>query len=296
LSENRPCGSQKMHEELISNPQWKRAENQREIMRPRIIFGRLLIRLGRFIQSLALMVMRPNDLVEFSRQTYAREQMVEDLGREDLSYPILDPDEQALLERLHLKGGRLLLLGVGGGREAIPLAQMGFEVTGVDFVPEMVEKAAENVIRHGVQMEGLVQEISKIDVPAGAYDVVWLSAAMYSCVPTRDRRVEMLQRIAKALKPGGYFICQFRWDTRGGTSRIWELARKIVALLTLGNLWYEEGDTLSNNIEFIHAFSQEDEVRSEFTKGGFEVLHLRIAEEILIGGAVLRRNLSNSTS
>ncbi|MCJ7663847.1 MAG: class I SAM-dependent methyltransferase [Desulfobacterales bacterium] len=240
--------------------------------------------------------MRPDDLVEFSRQTYARENMVEDLGSEDLAYPGLHPDEQALLESLHLTEGRLLLLGVGGGREAIPLARMGFEVTGVDFVPEMVEKAKANAARHGVQMEGLVQEISKIDVSAGSYDCAWLSAAMYSCVPTRGRRIEMLQRIGKALMPGGYFICQFRWDTRGGPAHIWELVRKIVAFLTLGNLWYEKGDTLPNNIEFIHAFSQEDEVRSEFAEGGFEVLHLHIAEEILLGGAVLRKTLSNSTS
>jgi SAM-dependent methyltransferase len=265
-------------------------------MRPRVIFGRLLIRLGRFIQSLALMVMRPNDLVEFSRQTYASRRMVEDYCRDDVMYPGLHPDEQALLAKIQLTGGRLLLLGVGGGREAIPLAHMGFEVTGVDFVLEMVEKAKENASRHGVQMEGLVQEISRIDVPAESYDVAWLAAAMYSSIPTRERRVEMLKRISKALKPGGYFMCQFRWDTWDGASRIWELVRKIVAFLTLGNLWYEEGDTLSNNIEFIHAFSQEDEVRSEFAEGGFEMLHLHIAEEILIGGAVLRRNLSNSTS
>lgn len=263
-------------------------------MRPRIIFGRLLIRLGGFIQSQALMVMRPNDLVEFSRQTYAREKMVEDFGREDLMYSGLHPDEQALLERLPTKGGRLLLLGLGGGREAIPLAQMRFEVTGVDFVPEMVEKARENAARHGVKIKGLAQEISNIDVPVGAYDVAWLSAAMYSCVPTRGRRVEMLKRIGKALIPGGYFICQFRWDTGGEPAHIWEIARKIIAFLTLGNLWYEKGDMLSYNMEFVHAFSQEDEVRSEFAEGGFEVIHLHIAEEILLGGAVLRKPLSKA--
>jgi SAM-dependent methyltransferase len=240
------------------------------------------------------MVMRPNDLVEFSRQTYATSRMVEDCGRQDLAYPVLHPDEQALLARIHLTGGKLLLLGVGGGREAIPLAQMGFAVTGVDFVPAMVEKAAENAARHGVKIEGLVQEISNIDVPAEAYDVAWLSAAMYSCVPTRGRRVEMLKRINKALKPGGYFICQLRWATKDGPTHLWELVRKVVAFFTLGNLWYEKGDTLSNNIEFIHAFSQEDEVRSEFAEGGFEVIHLHIAEEILLGGAVLRKIPSDS--
>jgi len=264
-------------------------------MRPRIIFGHFLIRLGRFIQSQALMVMRPNDLVEFSRQTYASSRMVEDYCREDLMYSGLHPDEQALLAKIQLTGGRLLLLDVGDGREAIPLAKMGFEVTGVDFVPAMVEKAKDNAASHGVKIKGLAQEISKIDVPAESYDVAWLSTAMYSCVPTRGRRVEMLQRIGRALKPGGYFICQFRWATEDGPAHLWELARKIVAFLTLGNLWYEKGDTLSLNIEFIHAFSHEDEVRSEFAEGGFEVIHLHIAEELLLGGAVLRKPLSKAS-
>jgi SAM-dependent methyltransferase len=263
-------------------------------MRWRIIFARFLIRVGGFIQSQALMVMRPNDLVEFSRQTYAREKMVEGLGRHDLISPTLHLDEQALLDKLLLKKGRLLLLGVGGGREAIPLAQMGFEVTGVDFVPEMVEKARENASRHGVKIEGLVQEISQLDVSSGSYDVVWLSAAMYSCIPTKGRRVAMLRKINNTLKPGGYFLCQFRWAAKDGAAHLWELVRKIVAFITLGNLWYEKGDTLSYNIEFIHAFSQEDEVRSEFAAGGFEVMHLRSADEILLGGAVLRKPLSKT--
>jgi 2-polyprenyl-3-methyl-5-hydroxy-6-metoxy-1,4-benzoquinol methylase len=259
-------------------------------MRPRIIFGRLLIRLGGFIQSLALMVMRPNDLVEFSRQTYAGDKVVEGFGRQDLASHILHLDEQTLLDKLPLKKGRLLLLGVGGGREALPLAKMGFEVTGVDFVPAMVENTKKNAAQHGMRIEGLVQEISKLDVPATSYDVVWLSSAMYSCVPTRSRRVEMLQRINKALKPGGHFICQFRWATKDGTAHLWELARKLVGFLTVGNLRYEKGDMLSNNIEFIHAFSQEDKVGSEFAEGGFEMIHLQIIEEILLGGAVLKKS------
>jgi SAM-dependent methyltransferase len=218
--------------------------------------------------------------------------MVEGFGRQDLAHPGLHPDEQALLTKLSRTEGRLLLLGVGGGREAIPLAKMGFEVTGVDFVPEMVEKAREKADYHKVKIKGLVQEISKIDVPAGSYDVVWLSAAMYSCVPTRGRRVQMLRRIGKALKPGGHFICQFRWATNDVPAHLWELARKIVAFLTVGNRWYERGDMLWYNREFVRAFSLEDEVRSEFAEGGFDIVYLQIVEEILLGGAVLRKPLS----
>lgn len=256
-------------------------------MRPRITLGRFLIRLGKFVQSLAVMVMRPDDLVEFGRQMYTRPHNVESWGRKDLVERGLNDAEMALLEHLPRKEGRLLLLGVGGGREAIPLARMGFDVTGVDFSPDMVEKAKENAAQRGVKIEGLVQEISELDLPAGAYDVVWLYAAMYSCVPTRQRRVAMLRRVRRALRPGGHFLCQFHWGTQHQHSPKVELARRAVAYLTLGNLSYEPGDMLWHNVEFIHGFLSEDALRAEFEAGGFQVLHLQIREKWARGEAVL---------
>ena len=72
----------------------------------------------------------------------------------------------------------------------------------MDFVAEMVERAKANAARQGVALEGLVQEISQLDVPDGVYDLVWLSARMYSCLPTRQRRVEMLRRpVAQESRP-----------------------------------------------------------------------------------------------
>jgi SAM-dependent methyltransferase len=258
-------------------------------MRPRVVLGRFLIRLGKFVQSLAIMVMKPDDLVEFSRHNYAKLKKVEDWSREELVDTGLNFNEAALLEMVPFKQGRLLLLGLGGGREAIPLTQIGFEVTGVDFVPEMVKKAIENAIKRGVKISGFIQEISKLDVPADSYDIAWLSAAMYSCVPTRKRRINMLKRIGKALKPGGYFICQFHWDIRRGFSSRVEFAKKAFAFLTLGNLCYEKGDMLWHNAEFIHAFSSETELRSEFQGDGFELVHIHIPEQGIMGGAVLRK-------
>ena len=256
-------------------------------MRPRITFARFLIRLGKFIESLAVMIMRPDDLVEFGRQMYTRPHNVASWGRPDLVDRGLSDAEMALLGHLPCKEGRLLLLGVGGGREAIPLARMGFDVTGMDFVAGMVEKAKENAAQRGVKIEGLVQEISELDVPAGSYDVVWLFAAMYSCVPTQQRRVAMLRRIRRALRPGGHFVCQFHWGTQYQHSPKVELARRLVATLTLGNLSYEPGDMLWHNVEFIHGFLSEEELRSEFEAGGVEVIHLHTSDRMARGGAVL---------
>jgi SAM-dependent methyltransferase len=240
-------------------------------MNLRIAFGRLLIHLGAFLQSLPVNVMKPDDLIEFSRRTYAKPDDVESWVEDELVDAGLNEDERKLLGLLPVQSGKLLLLGVGGGREAIPLAQVGFQVTGVDFVPDMVSRAVENAERRDVAMEGLVQEISDLDVPAEAYDVVWISRAMYSCVPTQARRVAMVRKIAEALKPGGYFVCQYHHETRYNPSPAKLFLRRLVGILTLGNFHYEPGDTLWFNIEFVHAFSSEDEVRSELEQGGLAV-------------------------
>lgn len=188
----------------------------------RTTIARRLLSLGRLVQSLALMVMKPDDLVEFGRQMYARPHNVAEWASDPVVGPGLRPEELALIEQLPTKSGKLLLLDVGGGREAIPLARAGFLVTGVDFIPGMVEQAKANAEKAGVRLEGLVQEISGLDVAPESYDVVWLSAAMYSSVPTRRRRIAMLKRIHRALHPAATFSANF---TGVATSRLVGAAR-----------------------------------------------------------------------
>lgn len=200
-------------------------------------------------------------------------------------------DELDLLAALPDKTGDLLLLGVGGGREGIPLPRMGYRVTGVDYVPSMVERAKENAAHRGFYFEGLVQEFSQLDVPSSAYNVVWLSRAMYSCVPTRTRRVEMVRRITRSLKPGGFFLCQFHWDPRCVLSAKGRFVRRLIAAFTLGNTEYEEGDILWGNIEFIHVFTSEDDVRSELEEGGLSVTRIQTDPNSIRGGAICRKNL-----
>ena len=257
-------------------------------MRLRVFWGHFLNRLGRFIQSLPVMIMKPVDLIAFSRRIYSSPATVESFGREETIRSGLRLEEESLLKKIPSKKGRLLLLGVGGGREAISLAQAGFEVTGIDFVPAMVAKAEENAARYGVKFNGLVQEISRLDVPAASYEIVWLAEFMYSCVPTKKRRVKMLQRIRNALKPGGYLVCQFAWGTAEQFSQKVELVRKAVAFLTLGNLGYEKGDILAGHVEFMHSFSSELELETEFEEGGFKVSVMEIRKERRRGGAVLK--------
>lgn len=247
------------------------------------------MRVGRFIQSAAIMVMRENDLVEFGRQMYARSNSIAGWSDADLLAQGLTEAESAILEKIPCREGQLLVLGVGGGREAIPLARLGFTVTGLDFVPEMVETARQNAARQGLVIRGLVQEISHLHLETELFDVIWLWAAMYSCIPTRRRRMVLLARIREALRPGGYFVCQFSWAGKEQHSRKGEFVRRTLACLTLGNFFYEPGDTLRADIEFLHNFSSEEEIRSEFVGSGLELVYFNVRDGWVRGEALLKK-------
>jgi ubiquinone/menaquinone biosynthesis C-methylase UbiE len=152
----------------------------------------------------------------------------------------------------------------------------------------LVAKAEENASRHGVSVQGLVQEFSQLEVPSASFDLAIIFAAMYSSIPTRERRVEMLQRIKAALKPKGYFLCQFILDPDHKPNRRAELARKAFALLIWGNRGHEPGDVIWGR-EFMHIFLSEGELESEFRAAGFEVLYFQPQEFGTCRGAVLQR-------
>ncbi|MBC8446884.1 MAG: class I SAM-dependent methyltransferase [Chloroflexi bacterium] len=261
-------------------------------MRPRITFARFLLRLSGFLRTLPVVVMRPADMVEFSRQAYERGSYTYgDLNDPDAG---LTGDEMVLWEKVPCRTGRVLVLGGGGGREAITFARQGFEVTGVDFSEGMLARARESMAQRGLDFQGWTGDISQLEAPVESFDVVWISMFLYSVVLGRQRRVEMLRRIRKALKPGGVLVCSFYWDPGARASRKGELLRKAVAWLTLGNTAYENGDILLGTIEFRHAFWAEEDLRAEFAAGGFEVLYLTIFDRMRRGGAVLRKPDSSS--
>lgn len=255
----------------------------------RIRLGRFLIRLSSFIESFPVVVMKPDDLVEFSRQSYDSKEDVESWAVDDLVDSGLSPDEVDLLTDLPKKKGELLLLGVGGGRDAVALAKMGFHVTGVDYVPEMVECAVENAEKRGFQITGLVQEISKLEVPSETYDFVWISRSMYSCIPTRTRRVALVKRIAEALRPGGYFLCQFHRGDNHQYSKNGMFLRRLIAALSFGNRELEQGDHLYLNVEFLHEFHSLGELQSEIEDGGLVVTRFQTEVNPVRAGAVCRK-------
>jgi tellurite methyltransferase len=81
---------------------------------------------------------------------------------------------QFLVENIELlPKGRALDVAMGGGRNAIYLAKMGFEVEGVDVSPEAVRSALESARRVGVTIRAQIADLEgDYCIKKDAYDVI----------------------------------------------------------------------------------------------------------------------------
>lgn len=258
-------------------------------MRPRIAFAQLLLHAGEFLKTLPVAVLRPADMIEWSRQAYERG------GSAYASANNVDAgltrDELKLWERLPVRTGRVLILGGGGGREAVWFARQGWQVDAMDISAQMLEQARESMVQRQFAFEGRIGDIASLDAPPESFECVWISMFLYSVVLNRARRVEMLKRIHNTLKPGGTLVVSFHWQPTAQHSSKGAWLQKLVAWLTLGNTGFEHGDILFGTLEFRHAFSREQDLFVEFNAGGFEMLDedVIISEGMMRGGAILHK-------
>ena len=251
-------------------------------MRPRIFISKMLIRVGKFLESLPIVVMRPGDLMEYGCRSYDKSRSC-NLEIE----PGLSELEQGLLKEMEPLKGRLLLLGIGGGREAIPLAQMGYDVVGVDYIEALAGAAKRNAGRYGVKLETIVGDFTELKFRAQSFDVIWLSSGLYSSIPTRKRRRLLLQKLSGYLKPGGQFAGFFHYqEVPSGLQ--WRL-RKLMAYIFLGNTGYEKGDMLWLNLEFMHAFEKEEELGEEISGLGLKLERCDFEKEGFLGAMLLSK-------
>jgi len=163
-------------------------------------------------------------------------------------------------------------------------------VTGVDFVKEMVYRSVIRARENDVEIQGVVQDISRLDFSPGSFDVVWFSCSIYSSVPGRKKRIEMLVRARQLLVPEGRVACLFYWNPSIRQGNLRWAAGRLLSWLTLGNFSLEKGDILKNNQEFLHAFSDQDDLQAEFAEAGFEVLRFVFPDASHNAGALLRKN------
>ena len=122
--------------------------------------------------------------------------------------PVLfEPYARDLANRLHLQDGvRLLELACGTGRVAIPLAEAGFEVTGLDRSAAMLEVARSRAAEADAVANGrltLVEgDMSEFEL-GGTFGLIVIAFRSFQMLLTPEAERSCLQSARRQLRPGG---------------------------------------------------------------------------------------------
>lgn len=108
---------------------------------------------------------------------------------------------QRFLDRLR-PSARILELGCGGGRDAVAMLERGFIVDATDGTPAIALKAEERI---GKPVR--VMRFDQLD-EVETYDAVWAHASLLH-VP-RAALSKTLERVHRALRPGGYHFASYK--------------------------------------------------------------------------------------
>lgn len=103
------------------------------------------------------------------------------------------------------KGDTVIDLGSGAGNDCfIARAEAGEtgKIIGIDFTPQMIERARDNVKKHGyTNVEFVEGDIEKMPIESNLADVI-VSNCVLNLVPNKK---EVFNEIYRVLKPNGHF-------------------------------------------------------------------------------------------
>ena len=102
------------------------------------------------------------------------------------------------------KGGKVLCLAEGEGRNAVFLAKQGYQVTAVDQSPVGLVKAKNFAAQNGVEISTIVADLNDYDLGENTWDGIVSIAAH---VPPFLRK-QLHTQVVKSLKSNGVFILE----------------------------------------------------------------------------------------
>jgi SAM-dependent methyltransferase len=105
-----------------------------------------------------------------------------------------------------LKPGRALDVGMGQGRNALWLAQQGWDTTGYDPAERAVALAKENAAKAGVKLNTVIATDSQFDMGSAKWDLILLSY-----VEIRENA----NKVIRALAPGGLVVAEYFHNDNG---------------------------------------------------------------------------------
>jgi len=113
------------------------------------------------------------------------------------------PVEPVIDFLLPFAGGGALELAIGTGRIAVPLAERGVRVAGIDFSPDMVAELRKKTDEIPVEVGDM--STTRVD---GTFSVVYTVFNSINNVTSQDGQVDVFANAAAHLEPGGCFVVE----------------------------------------------------------------------------------------
>lgn len=175
--------------------------------------------------------------------------------------------EEVLLARHSVAPCRALVLGCGPGRECFALAERGFEVTGLDREPAMLETARALAARRGLAVRLVPGEAHDFRVEGAPFGLVVVFSGLYDMLLPRARRVALLRCARAHLAPGGRLALTFlsAYVPPGVPP-----PPRVRTFLEALSPEHEDGDRFLLN-ESVHVFPRASDVEDEAREAGFAV-------------------------
>lgn len=121
---------------------------------------------------------------------------------EDAGY---DADVPLTMQLAHAFGGPVLDLACGTGTMALRLAAQGYQVTGVDIVPEMIAWASQKAAVQGATVEWLVADARSFQLNK-QFPFIYMLGNAFQHFLTRADHEALLARVREHLRPDGCFM------------------------------------------------------------------------------------------
>ena len=110
-----------------------------------------------------------------------------------------------VLAELAAPGNRVLELGIGTGRVALPLVERGMAVTGIDASPRMLARLAAKP--GSEKINAVLGDMSAVGV-AGEFDLIFCVFNTFFGLTTQEAQIACLTRAAARLAPGGKLLIE----------------------------------------------------------------------------------------
>lgn len=124
------------------------------------------------------------------------------------------PPPEVIDQVATLAVGRALDLGCGYGRATIYLAGLGWDVDGIDFIPEAIAEAAARARTAGVYARFHICRATDLDFLAGHYDL----AIDVGCCHNmgEEELIRYRDQLGRLIRPAGTFLLFARLREEGG--------------------------------------------------------------------------------